>query len=168
LIADLLDFTAARLGCGLSVSLELIDLHAAVSHAVDELALVHSGRSLKHVRSGEGACVADANRLAQLVGNLVSNAMTYGKPEAPVTVTSSVAEHSCSIAVHNDGSPIPEELRAHIFQPMTRGTSANSAARSVGLGLFIVREIALAHRGTASVTSTADGGTTFTAAFPRQ
>lgn len=168
LIADLLDFTAARLGSGLSIALEPLDLHDAVSHAVDELALVHSGRSLKHVRTGEGACVADANRLAQLVGNLVSNAMTYGKPEAPVTVTSSVDESACSITVHNDGTPIPEEVQARIFQPMTRGTSANGGARSIGLGLFIVREIARAHRGTASLTSTADAGTTFTASFPRQ
>jgi sigma-B regulation protein RsbU (phosphoserine phosphatase) len=167
LIADLLDFTQARIGRALSVSLETIDVHEAVAHAVDELAHVYPGRALRHLREGQGASPADANRLAQLVGNLVSNAMVYGKPDAAVTVTSRIDATSFSIAVHNDGAPIPQEIQTRIFQPMTRGTTASSAARSVGLGLFIVREIAKAHGGTAAVASSADAGTTFTAVFPR-
>jgi sigma-B regulation protein RsbU (phosphoserine phosphatase) len=102
-----------------------------------------------------------------LVGNLVSNAMVYGKPDAAVTVTSRIDAASFSIAVHNEGAPIPNDVQTRIFQPMTRGTSSSSAARSVGLGLFIVREIAKAHGGTASVASSAEAGTTFTALFPR-
>lgn len=167
LIADLLDFTQARIGKTLSVSLERTDVHEAVAHAVDELAHVYPGRMLRHVRKGEGLSSADANRLAQLVGNLVSNAMVYGKPDAAVTVTSSIDSASFSIGVHNEGTPIPQDLRTRIFQPMTRGTNAGSATRSIGLGLFIVREIAKAHGGTASVASSAETGTTFTASFPR-
>ena len=167
LIADLLDFTQARIGKGLSVALQAIDVHEAVGHAVEELAHVYPGRALQHVRSGEGESMADANRLVQLIGNLVSNAMVYGRPDAPVTVTSSIDQGAFSIAVHNEGPPIPPEVQARIFQPMTRGSSAGSASRSIGLGLFIVREIAKAHRGTASVASTAEGGTTFTTIFPR-
>jgi sigma-B regulation protein RsbU (phosphoserine phosphatase) len=166
LIADLLDFTQARIGKRLSVSPEAIDVHQAIAHAVEELAHVYPGRALQHVREGAGSSEADANRLAQLVGNLVSNAMVYGKPDRPVTVTT-IEATSFSIAVHNEGSPIPDEVQSRIFQPLTRGTTANSSARSIGLGLFIVREIAKAHGGTTAVTSTADAGTTFTAHFPR-
>ncbi|MDB4943275.1 MAG: sensor signal transduction histidine kinase [Labilithrix sp.] len=167
LIADLLDFTQARLGGGLAVTLASIDLHEAVAEGLDELRLVHPSRTLLHVRSGEGPCVADASRLEQLVGNLVSNAAVYGQPDAPITVTSRVEPASFSIAVHNSGVPIPPETLATLFRPMTRGVAAGSANRSVGLGLFIVGEIAKRHGGAASVTSTAESGTTFRATFPR-
>ncbi len=166
LIVDLLDFTQARLGSGLSVSLDLIDLHQGIAEHVDELALVYPGRALKHVRSGEGVCLADPNRMAQLVGNLVSNAMAYGQPDAPVTVASTVEATTYTIAVHNQGTPIPPETQAALFQPMTRGTTGGEG-RSVGLGLFIVREIARAHGGSVSVQSTPQAGTTFSAVFPR-
>ena len=112
--------------------------------------------------------MADANRLAQLIGNLVSNAMAYGRRDSVVTVTSSVEPARCAIAVHNDGSPIPEALQTRIFEPMTRGSGEPSAKRSVGLGLYIVREIAKAHGGTATVTSTEETGTTFTVTLPRE
>jgi sigma-B regulation protein RsbU (phosphoserine phosphatase) len=166
LISDLLDFTQSRLGKGLSVVLAPIDLHDIISHALDELVLVYPRRELRHVRSGTGDCRADRNRMAQLVGNLISNAMTYGDPNAPVTVTSSVAASTCTIAVHNAGTPIPPEVQARIFQPMTRGTDTN-AGRSVGLGLFIVQEIARAHGGSVQVKSTAEEGTTFVATMQR-
>jgi len=166
LISDLLDFTQARLGKGLSVVRTSIDLHEAIGHAVDELGLVYSGRALRHLRSGTGACRADGDRLAQLVGNLISNAMTYGAPDAPVTVTSSLDESSFTVAVHNVGTPIPPEVRSRIFEPMTRGTDTN-AGRSVGLGLFIVQQIARAHGGSVTVTSTAEEGTTFIATMER-
>ncbi len=167
LISDLLDFTQARVGKGLAVELQEIDLHEAVARAVDELLDVHPGRPIRHVRHGEGTCVADSNRLAQLVGNLVSNAVAYGSADAAVTVTSTAGEDECSIAVHNVGTPIPTEMHEHIFEPMTRGTRARDAQRSVGLGLFIVAEIAKAHGGTARVTSDVDTGTKFTVTLPR-
>jgi phosphoserine phosphatase RsbU/P len=166
LISDLLDFTQARLGKGLSVVLAAIDLHEVIGRAVDELSLVYSRRALCHSRSGTGACRGDGNRLAQLVGNLISNAMTYGDPNAPVTVTSSVAASSFTVAVHNAGTSIPPEVQARIFQPMTRGTDVN-AGRSVGLGLFIVQEIARAHGGSVTVASNPEDGTTFAATMQR-
>jgi sigma-B regulation protein RsbU (phosphoserine phosphatase) len=168
LIADLLDFTQARVGNGISVSPEPIDLHDVVAEAIDELRFSFPHRSILHVRTSEGATVGDGGRLAQLLGNLVSNAVTYGDPNVPITVTSEVAAApgSSAIAVHNAGHPIAAEVLPTIFEPMTRGTSDGTTGRSVGLGLFIVREIARAHRGTATVTSSADGGTTFTVAWP--
>ena len=168
LIADLLDFTQARLGGGLKVAPQPIDLHRIVGDAVDDLALAYPGRVLQHRREGDGACEADPDRLVQLVGNLVSNAMTYGAPEQPVVVTSSSDGTEVSVAVHNRGTPIAPSVQDRIFHPMTRGTVGASATRSVGLGLFIVRQIARAHGGTSEVRSTAEEGTTFRVAFPRR
>lgn len=166
LIGDLLDFTQARLGTGLSVTRLPVDLHAVIAESVEELALAFPGRELVHRAEGETECVADRDRLQQLVGNLVGNAMTYGDEEGPVTVRSSVLADAFTVAVHNHGAPIPVERQAGLFSPMTRGTATGSQ-RSVGLGLFIVREITRAHDGTVVVESTETAGTTFTARFPR-
>jgi len=168
LIADLLDFTQARVGNGLAVERTKIDLHAAIRETVEELADVYPGRRLEHRVLGEGTCLADPNRLAQAVGNLVSNAMVYGSPDKVVKVTSTVAEGSLSIEVHNDGPAIPPHAQPGLFQPMARGTNATNAGRSVGLGLFIVSEIAKSHGGKAHVKSTAEEGTTFAVTLPRE
>ncbi|HVT06523.1 MAG TPA: PAS domain-containing sensor histidine kinase [Polyangia bacterium] len=168
LIGDLLDFTQAQLGSGLAVVPQPVDLHAVVAEAVEDLRLAYSGRKIVHESVGAGGCSADANRLAQLVGNLVSNAMTYGAPEAAVRVVSTVDEGALAISVHNQGPPIPPDVLPHIFQPMSRGSEAGRVSRSVGLGLYIVSEIARAHGGTTSVASTVAEGTTFTTVIPRR
>ena len=169
LIGDLLDFTQARLGSGLRVRPEPVELHALVGDAVEELALAYPGRSLGHESHGAGECRADASRLEQLVGNLVSNAMSYGHAEGPVTVSSTIDQDSFSIAVHNFGPAIPVETLSTLFAPMTRGeqATASHSKRSVGLGLFIVSEVARAHGGRTEVHSTLEAGTTFRAWFPR-
>ena len=151
LIEDLLDFTSARVGRGLSITRVPIRLHDVIADGLDEMRLAHSTRMLVHRREGEASCMGDGRRLVQLVGNLVANAVTYGAPTSPITVTTTVASAS-SIVVHNEGAPIPPDLQATMFEPMRRGQDGG-AARSVGLGLFIVREIARAHGGTATVTS---------------
>jgi sigma-B regulation protein RsbU (phosphoserine phosphatase) len=166
LISDLLDFTQARVGQGLKTAPKELDLHALVEECVDELTLSFPATSLIHRRIGQGRCRADSDRLAQLIGNLVANAMTYGSPGRPVTVTSAVESSGFSIAVHNDGNPVPAALLPSIFEPMSRGEQIPSSTRSVGLGLFIVREIARAHHGEVEVTSSLETGTTFTMHAP--
>ncbi len=166
LIADLLDFTQARVGKGLSVTRKPVPLHELVSDNVDELVLAFPDRQLRHVQEGEGDCLADPDRLAQMIGNLVANAMAYGRTDTPVTVTSRIDADSFCLSVHNFGTAISPELRPRLFLPMSRGEEAG-AQRSVGLGLYIVSEIAKAHGGEMSVESTAEAGTTFWARFPR-
>jgi signal transduction histidine kinase len=148
----------ARVGSGISVSLVPIQLHEVVAEGLDELRHTYPSHAIVHQREGTTACRGDPRRLVQLVGNLVSNAVAYGAAHRPVTVTTRVSEAS-SIVVHNEGTPIPTDKQVTMFQPMTRGADAGGE-RSVGLGLFIVREIARAHGGTASVTSS-PAGTTF-------
>jgi sigma-B regulation protein RsbU (phosphoserine phosphatase) len=168
LIEELLDFTQARLGRGLAVTRAPIALHSVVADALDELRLLYPQRTIDHLRTGDGACTADASRLAQVIGNLVSNAVTYGEPATPITVTSAIADTDASISVHNRGQVVTPEVQLTMFEPMTRGVATGSASRSVGLGLYIVRQIARAHGGTATVTSTAESGTTFAITWPRE
>jgi sigma-B regulation protein RsbU (phosphoserine phosphatase) len=164
LITDLLDFTAARVGKGLAVKIGAIDLHAVVAEALDELRTAYPDRQIEHLQHGAGSCSADPDRIAQALGNLVSNAIAYGEPGGPVSVSSQVGAAECTVEVHNFGPPIPQDALPTLFQPMVRG-AVGGAARSVGLGLYIVREISLAHGGDVAVRSSAEEGTTFTMYF---
>jgi phosphoserine phosphatase RsbU/P len=166
LIHDLLDLTQSRLGNGLTITLREIDLHAVISESVDELRAAFPGRRLRHITDGPGECVGDPDRLMQLVGNLVTNAITYGLADAPITVSSEIHDGAASIVVHNLGKPIDEAMISLLFQPMARGARSPDGSRSIGLGLYIVREIAKAHGGDVVVNSTAADGTSFTAQFP--
>lgn len=166
LISDLLDFTQARLGRGLAVSRQEISLHGVVAETIEELAVIHPARKLVHRSVGVGPCVADGDRLAQLLGNLVSNAIAYGTPDGPITIVSTIEAGRFSLSVHNLGPPIPPDVLSTLFQPLTRGSSVGSGARSIGLGLYIVHEIAKAHDGQAFVESVAHAGTTFGVVCP--
>lgn len=168
LTGDLLDFTEARLGGRLRVTPAEIELHAIVADCVEELRLAWPGRAIEHRRLGDGTGCADGDRLAQVVTNLVGNAITYGSNDIPITITSAVREDALEIAVHNGGRPIPEPLQRVIFEPLRRGEEqVQRGSRSVGLGLFIVSQIALAHGGRVMLRSTADEGTTFRVVVPR-
>ena len=165
LIDDLLDFTAARVGQGLTVALQAADLHQIAERSVEELGLAYPGRALRHEPVGSGSVRADAHRLAQLLGNLIGNGLAYGDAGGTVTVTSRVEAGTARLAVHNLGPIIPSDVLATIFDPMVRGGTPDGTTRSVGLGLFIVRAIAVAHGGEVAVTSTA-AGTEFALEFP--
>ncbi len=164
LIVELLDFTAARVGTGLAITPAPFDLHTAVADGLEELRLAHPGCALNHLREGVGDCVADDQRVLQVVGNLVSNAAAYGDPGREITVATRGGEQP-AVIVQSWGPTIPPEKLATLFEPMTRGTKAGGQAQSIGLGLYIVREIARAHGGAATAVSTADGCTTFTVTF---
>ena len=167
LIVDLLDFTQARLGRGLQASLKPIDLHAIVADCVEDLRLAFPDRQLEHRAVGRGACTGSSDRLVQMIGNLVANAVAYGASDSAVWITSQIDATTFTIAVHNDGPPVPLDLLPRLFEPMTRGENTGGIANSVGLGLFIVREIVRAHGGDISVESSAEAGTTFTGILPR-
>jgi len=166
LTSELLDFTKARLGNGIPMIRRQIDLHAVVAEAVEELRLAWPGHDFVHMRQGVGRANGDPDRLAQVVTNLVNNAIAYGTEDQPITVTSVVDDASAAIRVFNYGRPIPPELLGKIFEPLQRGEEqVQRGSRSVGLGLYIVREIAHAHGGEACVASDAEG-TTFEVVVP--
>ena len=168
LVNDLLDFTQAKLGGGLRVNPREIQLHTVISDYLEEVKLAWPGRTLEHHRVGDGVASVDPDRLAQIITNLGNNALTYGAPETPITFTSVLGDEFAELHVHNAGQPIPREIQAHIFEPMRRGEEhAQPGSRSVGLGLYIVGEIAAAHGGRVRVRSEVGEGTTFIVTLPR-
>jgi sigma-B regulation protein RsbU (phosphoserine phosphatase) len=148
-------------GKGLSMRKASLDLHALVSEAVSELSLAFPERALRHEASGRAIVQADPDRLVQVLGNLVGNAVSYGAPDRPITITTSGQDGLVQLSVHNEGPPIPPHLLPRLFEPMVRGDEQNAGGRGVGLGLYIVREIARAHGGTVHARSAEGEGTRF-------
>ncbi|KQW46677.1 MULTISPECIES: PAS domain-containing sensor histidine kinase [unclassified Roseateles] len=165
LIDELLDFTMIRVGHGLTVAHKPANFHELVGQLVEELKLAFPSNPIRHSAEGPGGCAVDADRIAQLLGNLVANAVTYGEPGGPITVTSWGDGGECVLTVHNLGEPIPEPMLARVFEPLVRGGTPDHSTRSVGLGLFIVKAIAQAHGGSVTVTSSREQGTTFKFVF---
>ncbi|MDD2046608.1 sensor histidine kinase [Pseudomonas putida] len=167
LVADLLDFTLVQVGRGITVVCAPLSFHEVVADCLEENRLSFPTSNLVHTHSGMGAFSADSDRLYQLVGNLVANAIAYGAEGSTVTVSTYIENDTVTLSVHNLGTPIPAALLNNLFEPMIRGSHDNAGLRSVGLGLFIVREIVRAHYGEITVSSTTALGTRFIATFPR-
>ncbi|WP_093519761.1 hybrid sensor histidine kinase/response regulator [Stigmatella erecta] len=168
LVKDLLDFTQARLGGGIRIERTPMDIHALTRTAVEEVEEAYPSAHLKVVTSGDGQGSWDADRLSQVIQNLVTNAVKYGQPGAPIQVELHGEGNQVTLRVHNEGTPIPPERFPGLFQPLERGTEGvDIASRSVGLGLFIVKAIVDAHQGHIEVRSEAGAGTTFTVTLPQ-
>jgi sigma-B regulation protein RsbU (phosphoserine phosphatase) len=168
MIDDLLDYTQGQLGGGIPVTRSPGDLHAVARQVVEEIAGNHPSRTIDLSHEGDAHGTWDADRMAQALGNLVSNALSYSPRDTPVAVKVLGDENTVALSVHNRGAVIPADRLRRIFEPMQRlAVDGSSASRSVGLGLYIVDKIVAAHRGTVNVVSAAPAGTTFTITLPR-
>jgi PAS domain S-box-containing protein len=166
MIETLLDFTKGRFNGGLPIAKVPADLHEVCRGVVDELLAAEPFRRIELRAEGDGSGVWDPSRLAQLVSNLVTNALEHGARNAPVRVSVGGDEDEALLVVENEGPPIPPELLDVIFDPFCRGAARRDGG-GLGLGLYIVRQVVMAHGGTVSVDSGAERGTTFTVRLPR-
>jgi signal transduction histidine kinase len=162
----LLDFTQARLGRGIPLHPQPMEARELCARVADELKATHPTHSVE-VRGPLVWTEADPERLFQVLVNLVQNAFKYGAADRPVTMTTHAADGELRVEVHNEGEPIPEALLPRLFEPFSRGSqTAETIKVSLGLGLYIVRELVRAHAGTVEVHSTREAGTTFTLRLP--
>lgn len=166
LINDLLDFTQARIGQGLSIAKWPVQFNDMVAACLGSLRLLYPHRQILFDQGGLIQASVDADRMNQLIGNLIVNAMTYGDSSTTVTVTTRASEGEVVLGIHNWGAPISNQAMLSLFEPMARGANVPHGVRSVGLGLFIVSEIVKAHEGTIEVASAAETGTAFTVRLP--
>jgi signal transduction histidine kinase len=165
LIENVLDLTRSRLGSGLALSPKVDPtLAGMLEQVVSELRAASPERSVESDVRLTRPVVCDSARIAQLLANLVSNALTHGDPTNPVRVVARTDDDTFTLSVTNRGASIPPEVQARLFEPFYRGARAHGDG-GLGLGLYISSEIARAHDGTLEVTS-AGGETCFTFRMP--
>jgi len=167
LIRDFLDFTQARVAGRIPVSPRPASIRDISRQVFDEVLLTQPGRQGTIEHQGEEQGVWDPDRIAQVIGNLLSNAFQHSSTSTIVRLASRGDGDGVTIDVHNDGAPIAPKDLARLFEPFERGTDASTTGRSLGLGLYISKQIVSAHGGRIDVQSTAERGTQFTVWLPR-
>ncbi len=165
---DLLDYTRARHERSIPVQPQPANLHDVVREALDELRIEYPTRKIEFESAGDGVGCFDPARVAQVVSNLVSNAVRYSLDDSAISVRSLGDDSRSVLEVHNFGPAIDERERARLFEPMRQGSAGSSTGGSLGLGLFIVAQIVEAHRGRIEVESDERSGTTFRILLPRE
>ena len=170
LLDDLVDFNRTTLGLGISVSVADVELAALLADELEQLRGAYPSRQVELETVGDTRGVWDGLRLQQLARNLIVNAVLYGAADAPIHVVLAGDGADVMIEVKNSGPPIENEILDQIFHPLKRGTARGDGSEGeagLGLGLYIVREIAQAHGGEVTVRS-GDGGTVFAVRLPRR
>ena len=171
MVEDLIGYTSTQLGRGMPIILGSVDIKDVCYAAVEDASATHPGRKFDLDTQGDLNGSFDAVRLQQLLTNLMVNAALYGAKESAVIVAARGEPEAIIVKVTNYGAPIPPESIQSIFQPLVQlpvdHESETRPRTSLGLGLFIAREIATAQGGALTVTSSAEDGTTFTLHLPR-
>lgn len=172
MISDLLDYTRTRLGAGMPVKPEPFDLAELGRELFDEFRTSHPEQDIQFRVDGDLRGRWDSDRVRQAISNLMGNAIQHGSADFPVTLSLRGEQDYVFIEVHNGGDPIPPGELPKIFDPLIRGSSADHPKKnrpgSIGMGLYIAREVAKSHNGRIDVTSTAKEGTSFTIRLPRE
>jgi hypothetical protein len=170
LISDLLDFTSTGLGAGMPLAPAAMDLAELCGQAVDEMRAAYPRRDIGFQSHGDLAGEWDTDRLRQVCSNLLGNAIQHGAD--PIKVSARAEAGHVVLAIRNGGPPISPDVLPTIFDPLVRDSSTDLRQKrrpgSIGLGLYIAREVVTAHGGTMDVESSADAGTVFTVCLPRR
>ncbi|AHB48036.1 sensor histidine kinase [Hyphomicrobium nitrativorans NL23] len=153
LIENLLDLARGRLGGGLPIRPVPAELGEVLHQVVREIEAARPNRMFNVEVDIPGPVMADPDRIAQLVSNLVSNAVKHGAPDTPIRIFGILEDGHLVVSVANEGRPIPPSKIATIFEPFN-ALETRGAKEGLGLGLYIASEISRAHGGTLSVSST--------------
>lgn len=155
LVDQLLDLTRARLGGGIHIEPQAVLLSPFLRDIVNEARLAANSKLDVEIEVDEDLFVqADPDRLAQIMSNLTGNALAHGKP--PITLRARRDGDQASIVLTNHGPPIPPDVLESLFDPFRRGTAASGGGTGLGLGLYISRQLALAHGGSLEAISFGD------------
>lgn len=166
LIDDVLDLARGRMGVGMGINrVPITDLEPRLREVVAELRDAHAGRDIAETYCTGDLVECDLGRVQQLVSNLLGNALAYGDPAQPVSVTGKVDGNWLELSVCNAGVPIEPSCLSRIFEPYWRPAESKPGG-GLGLGLHICAMIVKAHEGTLHVSSSAEAGTCFTARLP--
>ena len=171
MVNDLLEFTRSQLGGGMPIALEEGNMRDICQVALDAAQAAHPNCEFAFDTSGNLTDRFDTARLHQLFSNLLNNAVQYRDREFPVSVTVQGDAEAITVCIGNRGPLIPAESLESIFNPLVQlpisSEQRGRQSTSMGLGLFIAREITVAHGGTIDASSSIDTGTVFRVRLPR-
>lgn len=154
LIDNVLDFARGRLGDGIAIDLSQDQrIEPLLAQIINEIKSAHPEREILSRFELAETVDVDHARLAQLVSNLLGNAITHGAPNQPIVVEALIVDQQLELSVINGGDAISAATMERLFQPFQRGQTRPSL-QGLGLGLYIASQIAKAHGGTLSATST--------------
>ncbi|TFH83881.1 sensor histidine kinase [Pseudomonas kribbensis] len=170
MVSDLLELVRSRLGKSLPIEPAPMDMADTVRAAIAEACAGNPECDPTLKIDGDTRGVWDAGRLDQLLQNLIGNALQHGSNPREVIVTLRGENDAVHLSVHNYGEPIPDEAIGTIFDPLVRSADEElgQPSTSLGLGLFIVKEVVTAHGGTIEVSSSETEGTLFSVMLPRK
>jgi len=170
-VNNLLDFTRIQLGSGLPITVKKTDIVNICLGAIEELRMNYPERSIMFNAKGHREGVWDEARIAQVFSNLIGNALQHGAKLEPVTVRLESEADDIIARINNKGTLIDRARMQTIFEPLVRFAVEDSIAHaneaSLGIGLYITREIVQAHKGVIFLESSHGEGTTFTFRLPR-
>jgi len=172
MVRDLLEYTRARLGRHIPIKPLTYDVGQICEASHDEVQAAHPDVVFDLEMDGDLRARVDPARLGQVLSNLLNNALQYGAAGVPITLSAHGERQTVVIDVKNQGPVIPSDALQAIFDPLVqlgreRAGAADSASTSLGLGLFIAKEIVEGHAGTLKVESSSAMGTVFRVELPR-
>jgi signal transduction histidine kinase len=170
MIRDLLEYTRTRLGKGIAIAPVPANLESVCKAAIEEIGLVHPQTAFRFEAGGRLDGVFDVERIHQVLSNLLNNAVEHGTRGRAISLVASGDEGKLGLKMTNAGSALEPSHLQVIFEPLVQVPAKQEDARgatNLGLGLFIAREIVLAHGGTIEATSSGKDGTTFSIELPR-
>ena len=170
MVGDLLEFARSQLGGDIPVHLALADIAEVAQWALDDASAAHPECRFDLEVTGATMRCFDSARIQQVLSNLLNNAAQFNLKDSPVALMVHGAVDGLIMMVHNRGTPISPAAMLTIFDPLVRFSpdveDGDRPSTSLGLGLFIARQIAIAHGGTIDVTSDEAAGTVFKVWIP--
>lgn len=151
LIDNVLDFARARLGGGWRLHLEELNIEPVIAQVVEETRSALPDRQIESIVRAPQPVNCDRVRISQLLSNLIGNAMSHGEATTPVRVEASTSDGMFELSVSNGGKQIAPDALARLFMPFVRGEHVSE--KGLGLGLYIASEIAKAHGGALTASS---------------
>ena len=165
MIQNLLDASRVRAGQGLKIEFEKCDFVMLVQEVVEDLSFAYGERFVV-VCDSEITSYCSRKEIRRVIENLAINAVKYGAPSTPITLTLQQTEKQLSLTIHNEGDPIALDAQSILFQQFRRTISAEEQT-GWGLGLFLAKSITEAHQGTLGVESAEGKGTSFIINLPK-
>lgn len=167
MISDLTDASLIE-SRQLSLQREVVSMDALVHSVVESLDAVAAGFKVRVGVEGEREAWVDADRIRQVLGNLVSNAAKYGRPGTEIRIDVLGGPDVVELIVTNHGAGIPPDQVANIFSRFERTRGARqSKTAGLGLGLYIAKGVVEAHGGRIWAESIPDETTSFHVVLPR-